>query len=578
MRPNSAGVLATVLLASTCLVTSAVAQQKPGPRGGAVAAPAPHFAAPTPHFAAPAPAPHFSAPAPHISAPAPHFAAPSTTMPHFAPTQRFTAPYIAAPRMATPHTISPRFAVPHAAPSGNAAANIARGTGLSQGSTTRQNPPLARTDHPPATGSALGSGPGSTPGNAQTGSAGNLVHGHVTTPNTTTPTTVGQGPAARGRNIANPSPNIIHSPTRGPILRNPAFADLSRRDPANRALAQSTFSGRFAQSGFARDHDRDRDRDGHHHHFGRVLGFLGPVFWPYAYNDFVDYTFSPYAYDTFWPTAYDDVFAGIYGGYAPAYSNEYASAGTTYGYADGAAITRGSRSGRATRVAALRAGTAEICSGQTAGLTEFPIQRIAQQVQPDENQQALLDELKAATAQALDILRTACPNDLPSTPTGRLAAMRIRVEAMLRAVLVVRPALETFYGALSDEQKERFNAIDNATVVAGQQGDVAQLCGRQAQATALPFARIEQTLRLSDLQAEKLKAVEDASAKAADILKANCPSDQTLTPTARLASMARRLEAMQQVLDTVQPVLEDFYGSLSDEQKAQFNRLNARSA
>ena len=58
---------------------------------------------------------------------------------------------------------------------------------------------------------------------------------------------------------------------------------------------------------------------GHHRSFGSVLGFVGPLFWPYAYNDFVDYTFSPYAYDTFWPYAYDDLYQGIYGNYAPGY-------------------------------------------------------------------------------------------------------------------------------------------------------------------------------------------------------------------------------------------------------------------
>jgi hypothetical protein len=88
--------------------------------------------------------------------------------------------------------------------------------------------------------------------------------------------------------------------------------------------------------------------------------------------------------------------------------------------------------------AALPAGT-QICSGQTEGLTDFPIQRIAEQIQPDKSQQPLLDNLKAVTAEALGILRAACPGDLPSTPTARLAAMRSRVEAMLQAARVIDP-------------------------------------------------------------------------------------------------------------------------------------------
>jgi hypothetical protein len=56
------------------------------------------------------------------------------------------------------------------------------------------------------------------------------------------------------------------------------------------------------------------------------------------------------------------------------------------------------------------AGRAQICRRETQGLTDFPIQRI----------RALLDELKVATQQALEILRSACPTDLPTTSTGRM--------------------------------------------------------------------------------------------------------------------------------------------------------------
>jgi hypothetical protein len=50
---------------------------------------------------------------------------------------------------------------------------------------------------------------------------------------------------------------------------------------------------------------------------------------------------------------------------------------------------------------------ADLCSGQTAGLTDWPIERIVQTVEPDDAQRAILDELKDATAKALDILKAA---------------------------------------------------------------------------------------------------------------------------------------------------------------------------
>ena len=48
---------------------------------------------------------------------------------------------------------------------------------------------------------------------------------------------------------------------------------------------------------------------------------------------------------------------------------------------------------------------------------------------------------------------------MPSTPTGRLAAVQARLDAMLEAVKTERPAMDKFYSSLSDEQKARFNAL-----------------------------------------------------------------------------------------------------------------------
>ena len=62
-----------------------------------------------------------------------------------------------------------------------------------------------------------------------------------------------------------------------------------------------------------------------------------------------------------------------------------------------------------------------------------------------------------------------------------------------------------------------------------------------------------------------------------DSLKADCDSDLNLTAPARVDAMARRLKTTLDALDTVQPALDRFYGTLSDEQKARFNRL-ARQA
>lgn len=327
-------------------------------------------------------------------------------------------------------------------------------------------------------------------------------------------------------------------------LRDPVFADLMVGNLGGRSLARSVFRGNFADADLGKRPDRH-----HHHRSVIVLGFVGSMFWPYAFNDLIDFTFWPYAYDAFWPRAYDDVFTGIYGGYAPEhYLPDY-----------------GMRTGD----------ESEICLGQARTFINFPIKRIARQVAPSEQQKALLDELKTATAKAVGILQDACPTELPSTPPGRIAAILTRVEAMLQAVEVVRPALEKVYQSLTDEQKERFNIIDQDIEAAHQPRlGTDGLCSVVLEGNEkLPVEQVKTRLQLSSDQELRFKELAEASAKAADILNASCHSNEALTPTARLAAISDRLDGVLQALERVRGPLDRFYQSLDDQQKARFNRL-----
>src|SRR2546423_7244186 len=174
----------------------------------------------------------------------------------------------------------------------------------------------------------------------------------------------------------------------------------------------------------------------------------------------------------------------MFGAYASGYGGTYASVGPPEGQAGGYAgggsargrsAARGNPSGRSVE--------ADLCSGQTAGLTDWPIERISQTVVPNDEQRAILDELRDATAKALDQLKAACPTALPSTPTGRIEAMRQRLDAMLAAVRTVRPVVEKFYQSLNDEQKARFNALspDNQQQA---QRDLTQACNARASGVA----------------------------------------------------------------------------------------------
>jgi LTXXQ motif family protein len=94
---------------------------------------------------------------------------------------------------------------------------------------------------------------------------------------------------------------------------------------------------------------------------------------------------------------------------------------------------------------------------------------------------------------------------------------------MLRAIAIVRPALEQFYNSLSDEQKARFNAInpEAAPLRTAGQGqrlpDLTQVCsGPAAKATDVPAERIEQALHPTESQRSALEALNAATAKAAE--------------------------------------------------------------
>ena len=367
--------------------------------------------------------------------------------------------------------------------------------------------------------------------------------------------------------------NLVTGSVRGAgrasVLRNNAFASYASRHGRAGVLRQASFHG-----GFAGKHGGQHWGHGgwhwNHYHPIIAIGWVGSVFWPYAYWDFLDYTFWPYAYDAFWPYAYDDLYVGVFGPYAyegPAYANVPSS------------------SRRARRARNQSTTVAVVCNQQAPALTDWPIEQIAQTVQPTEAQQSVLNDLKDATGKAVTALQAGCPDDLPSTPTGRLAAMHKRIATMLLALSIVQPPLQQFYDSLTDEQKARFNAVSaddqTASIKRGDQApDLSQVCGAEAlKAASVPTDRIAQAINPTDAQRSALDGLNEATRKAGDFLKANCPAaEQSLTPPGRIAAMEQRLKTMLDAIKLVQPALENFYGSLTDEQKARFNLLGSQQS
>ena len=182
---------------------------------------------------------------------------------------------------------------------------------------------------------------------------------------------------------------------------------------------------------------------------------------------------------------------------------------------------------------------------------------------------ALLDDFANASLRAAQAIKEACPTTISFVPTGRMDAMQKRIAGMVQGIDIVRPPLDKFYNSLTEEQKARLDAASDQT---GKNRSLAT-CGAASSATQWPGERIEKAVQPTGAQQAKLDALKTAMADAADALSKACPASLPTTPPARLDAISMRLNTMLQSVSTVRAALDDFYNSLSDEQKAQFNRI-----
>lgn len=296
-------------------------------------------------------------------------------------------------------------------------------------------------------------------------------------------------------------------------------------------------------------------------------GWVGPLFWPFAYFDIYDYAIWGSGFGApFWGYGYDDIYAGMF---AP------------YGYDDltGYLPPRASPAAGTANAAPDR--LTQMCGEDSRNIAGLPIDLIQQAIEPTEAQRAALDDLANASVAAAQNIKAACPTRISLTAPSRLAFMQQRIEAMTAAVAMVQPPLDKFYSLLNDEQKARLNALgeDQRRRITARSRNRApsQSCDlAQPAALTWPTDEIDARLHPTDNQRASLAALQAASAKAADMLKTSCQADDAVTPPARLAAVGKRLDTMLQAVKLVRSALDDFYGTLSDEQKAQFEAIGPR--
>jgi hypothetical protein len=108
-------------------------------------------------------------------------------------------------------------------------------------------------------------------------------------------------------------------------------------------------------------------------------------------------------------------------------------------------------------------------------------------------------------------------------------------------------------------------------------GQFGRMCSpRSAGFAEWRLDRLERVVKPTDAQRAKFDEFKATSNKAAETMRAACPTDVPATMVGRMEAMEKRLDAMSQAIKTVRPALEAFYATLSDEQKAQLNSDRGR--
>lgn len=414
-----------------------------------------------------------------------------------------------------------------------------------------------------ATGYAVAKGGGGGHGGGRGGGHGaHAGGGHRGGP-------VGRAHVGGGRHAIGRSANVrsrtfaVHPMRAGAVGRPLNSRALARSWGSTAALRNPAVRAQMAAGAAMAGWAYGRAGSGWWQHGNGGYGWVGPLFWPFAYFDIYDYAIWGNSVGApFWGYGYGDIYAGMF---AP------------YGYDDligylppRAAVPGGPY--------AATSPLAQMCGDDSRDIAGLPIDLIEQAIEPTETQRGALDEFAAASIKAAQSIKAACPTRISLTAPGRLASMQQRIEAMIAAVATVQPALDKFYGLLDDEQKARLNALGDdqrgRVVARSRNVALAQSCDMtQSAALRWPAEEIEARLHPTDPQRVSLAALQSAGGKAADTLAASCRSEGAATTPARLAVVAKRLDTMLQAVKSVRAALDDFYKALSDEQKAQFETI-----
>jgi hypothetical protein len=289
------------------------------------------------------------------------------------------------------------------------------------------------------------------------------------------------------------------------------------------------------------------------------LGRTGPVAWVTAYEEVLGFAFWPDDYGAqFRSRGFDVIADTITGRFDRTRAPRVATTGTARN--DGGNDV-----------------PAEQCNDAPSADDKWPANRIEQLLQLSDAQHGLLDKVQLAANDAVKTIKSNCHQLSDLSPPDRLRAL-VQTRWVVRdGDIAMRVPLKDFYESLNSAQKNSFafqqpqNAAPPDDKAQGGENKQYQACAAQNIGSAERLVKeIEMKVRPDKTQAASLEILHKASSDMAKLLIASCAQPVPGDPLTRLDSASDQITAMNYAASNVQIALDDFYGRLSQQQKARF--------
>ena len=221
--------------------------------------------------------------------------------------------------------------------------------------------------------------------------------------------------------------------------------------------------------------------------------------------------------------------------------------------------------------------SADQCNDTSSTDDKWPASRIEQLLQLSDAQHATLDKVQLAANDAVKTIKSNCRQLGDLSPPDRLRALVQALWIVRDGNMAMRAPLKDFYESLTSAQKNSFavqqpqNAAPPDDKAQNGENRQYQVCAAQNIGSAERLVKeIEMKVKPDKTQSASLENLHKASSDMAKLLIASCAQPIPADPLARLDSASDQITAINYAATNVQIALDDFYGRLSQTQKARF--------